>query len=287
MMTKKMLAIATIALGLLGVSCSSDDGPPVANLTLELVGLEVLTNGATYEGWLIVNGEPISTGKFNSAANSLTFPVIASNLEDATEFILSVEPPNDADPSPSKTKLLSGTFSGNVAQVNVNTVVGDFSGVSGKFVMATPTDNVADNDEFGIWFEDPSGVQTVAGLNLPALADGWKYEGWVVFNNIPVTTGTFSDVDSFDDASPYSGNGPSPNYPGEDFLNSAPQGLTFPEDGDVRGKTVMISIEPFPDYNQATPFFVKPLSGIAGQNVAPAVNNMTATNNAPFGRVLR
>ncbi|MDY8135811.1 anti-sigma factor [Aquimarina sp. 2201CG5-10] len=287
MMTKKMMAIFTIALGFLGVSCSSDDGPPVANLTLEIVGLETLTNGATYEGWLIVDGNPVSTGKFNIAANSITFPVVASNLESATEFILSIEPPNDSDPLPSKTKLLSGLFSGNVAQVNANTVIGDFSGISGKFIMATPTDITADNDEFGIWFEDPSGVQVVPGLNLPALADGWKYEGWVVFNNIPVTTGTFTDVDNFDDASPFSGNGTAPNYPGEDFLNSAPQGLTFPQDGDVRGKTVVISIEPSPDYDQATPFFVKPLSGTAGQNTAPAINTLTATNNAPFGRVLR
>ncbi len=287
MMTKRILLAATFVLGMLAVSCSSDDGPPTSNLTLEVVGLEPLSIGATYEGWLIVEGEPVSTGKFTSTASSITFPVVAETLEKATEFVLSVEPPNDTDPAPSKTKLLSGLFSGNVAALTVNTVVADFSNISGKFVIATPTDNVADNDEFGIWFEDPSGVQAVPGLNLPPLADGWKYEGWVVFNNIPVTTGTFSQVDTFDDASPYSGNGQAPNYPGEDFLNSAPFSLTFPEDGDVRGKMVMITVEPSPDFDQATPFFIKPLNGTAQQNVAPAINELTATNNAPFGRVIK
>ncbi|GAA4271666.1 anti-sigma factor [Aquimarina gracilis] len=286
-MKKKILAITTLVLGVFAISCSSDDGPPTSNLTLEIIGLQPLTSGATYEGWLVVEGETLSIGKFNDVSSSITIPVVAERLENATEFILSIEPPNDNDPEPSKTKLLSGLFSGNVAQVSVNTVMQDFSSISGKFIMATPTDNVADNDEFGIWFEDPSGIQAVPGLDLPMLVDGWKYEGWVIFNNIPVTTGTFSDVDTFDDASPFSGNVQSPGYPGEDFLNSAPQGLTFPQDGDVRGKTVVISVEPFPDYDQATPFFVKVLEGTAQQNVAPAINNLTATNTLPFGRVVR
>jgi len=251
------------------------------------LGLEPLSNGATFEGWLIVDGQPVSTGKFNDASTSIDIPVVLETLENATEFILSIEPANDSDPAPSKTKILSGLFADDVAQLSINKVIGDLTGISGKFVMATPTDDVSDNDEFGIWFEDPSGFQVAPGLNLPMLVDGWKYEGWVILNNKPVTTGTFSKVDQADDASPYSGNGTAPNYPGEDFLNTAPQGLTFPQDGDVRGKMVVISIEPFPDFDQATPFFIKPLSGTAQQNVAPALNELKPSNNVPFGRVIR
>ena len=124
-------------------------------------------------------------------------------------------------------------------------------------------------------------------MNLPELGSGWKYEGWVIFNDIPVTTGTFSTVSGFDDASPYSGNSVTPNFPGEDFLNSAPQGLTFPQDADIRGRSVVISIEPSPDYDQATPFILKPLKGTAGQNTTPTLNTLTATNTAPLGRVIR
>lgn len=291
MMTKRILVVALSIVSLLITSCSSDDGPPTSNLTLELIGLEPLTGGASYEAWLVVDGEPVSINKFSSVGTTTVFPVVTTTLESATEFFLSIEAPNDADPKPSKTRILTGTFTGSVAQVVSTTVMADFSSVSGKFVMATPTDNVSDNDEFGIWFEDPSGIQVAPGLDLPPLADGWKYEGWVVLTkngtSFPVSTGTFSDETTFDDASPYSGNGNAPDYPGEDFINSAPQGLTFPEDGDVRGKMVVISVEPSPDYDQATPFFIKPLTGTAQQNVAPAINTLTANNNVPFGRVVR
>ncbi len=287
-MIQRFFSVLACVVMLSAVSCSSDDdGPPTSNLTLEIIGLESLTNGANYEGWIVVDGVFKSTGKFSQVTNPQVFAVNKESLDKATSFVLSIEPPNDSSAEPSQTRLLSGTFNGSVANVDIKSVVTDFNAISGKFVMATPTDNVSDNDQFGIWFEDPSGIVVAPGLNLPKLADGWKYEGWVIFNGTPVTTGTFKEVDTFDDASPYSGNGSAPSYPGEDFLNSAPQGLTFPDDGDVRGKEVVISIEPSPDYDQATPFFVKPLKGMAEQLTAPSVNTMEATNDAPFGRVRR
>lgn len=291
MIKRTLTGMAMIAmLSLAIVSCSKDDGPARSEITLEIVGLETLTSGARYEGWLIVDGEPKSTGKFTSTSSSQTFSAVATDVENATAFELTVEPPNDSDSGPSASKLLSGTFVGNTAAVSINTSIADLTGISGRFVLATPTDdnnNPIANDEFGIWFEDPSGIQSVAGLSLPTLASGWKYEGWVMLNGTPVTTGTFSDENAADDASPYSGNATAPNYPGEDFLNSAPVGLTFPQDGDVRGNAVMVTIEPSPDYDQSTPFFLQPLTGTAGQDVSPAVNDLTANANAPFGRVLR
>ncbi len=292
-MIKKNIIAGILALGLIGVSCSSDDAPvPVANLTMEVIGLEALTNGATYEGWLIVDGTPMSTGKFTNTATSQIFIVNADQLNKASEFVLSIEPPNDNDAGPSNTKLLSGTFSGNTASVTINSVVGNFSTASGKYVMATPTDDPAttDNDEFGIWFEDPNDGTAIAGLDLPQLSSGWKYEGWVIFKNeTPVTTGKFTDVNSFDESSPYSGNAPAPNFPGEDFLSNPPagKGLMFPVDGDVRGKTVVISVEPAEDFDVDNPFFLKPLSGRSTQLTAPAINTLQWNDDAPFGRVLR
>lgn len=287
-MKKRMMAIGMIALTTLGVvSCSKDDGPPTATLTMEVVGLEALTNGARYEGWIIVDGEAISTGKFTSTSNTQNFTAVASQLSEATSFVLSVEPPNDSDPGPSDTKLLSGNFNGTTAEIRVNNAIGDFSSVSGKFVMASPTDTTMDNDQNGIWFMDPNGGSPIAGLDLPILPQGWKYEGWVVIDNTPVSTGTFSSLSGVDDASPYSGNQPAPDFPGEDFINNAPSPLTFPQDGDIRGKQVVISVEPSPDYDQAGPFFFKPLVGIAGQDLAPAVNTLGSNGTGPFGTVKR
>ena len=286
----KFLALGAIVLGTLAfTACSSDDeGPATAELSMEVVGLETLTAGARYEGWIVVDGTPVSTGTFTSTTNNQTFRVNAAQLNDATEFIISIE--SDNDPAPSDTKLLSGSFNGNQANLNVNALVADFSNssVSGKFVIASPTDDNAENEENGIWFMDPNGAVVSPGLSLPTLQKGWwSYEGWVVFNGIPVTTGKFKNIDGPDASSPYSGNLNAPPFPGEDFLNNAPSGLTFPADGDVRGKEVLISIEPDPDYDQATPFFVKPLKGMAGQALAPEISIMAKNDTGPIGKVTR
>ena len=112
----------------------------------------------------------------------------------------------------------------------------------------------------------------MAGLDLPALPEGWKYEGWAVMNGRPISTGTFSDVSDFDDnatTSPFKGDaGDGPAYPGEDYLQNAPAGLTFPTD--LRESTIVISVEPSPD-NSSAPFTLKPLA-----HMVP-VNAMTHT----------
>ena len=44
-----------------------------------------------------------------------------------------------------------------------------------------------------------------AGLELPDLPDGWVYEGWVVADEGPITTGTFTALDAVDSGNPFSG----------------------------------------------------------------------------------
>ncbi|UZO79496.1 hypothetical protein NBT05_11045 [Aquimarina sp. ERC-38] len=289
--TNKLIATTMAALGLLGAtSCSGDDdGAPTAQLTMKVVGLQELTNGARYEGWIIVNGEPVSTGSFTSTSPDQTFTVNAAQLEEATEFVLSIE--SDNDPAPSDSKLLSGRFNdAKTARVGITEVVGNLDAVSGQFVLASPTDNSVNpmnNDENGIWFMNPNNGSPTAGLNLPELQQGWQYEGWVEFEGNLVSTGKFNSVSGSDLASPFSGNDPAPPFPGEDFLNSAPAGLTFPDDGDVRGKRVFISIEPNPDYDQAGAFFVRPLTGMAEQQLAPNTTDLDQTASDPFGTVTR
>ncbi len=123
------------------------------------------------------------------------------------------------------------------------------------------------NDENGIWFGNP-GTPPTASLNLPTLPDGWIYEGWVVGEGGPISTGTFTEFGAVDDSNDFSGteNNVGPPIPGEDFFLNAPGGETFPLD--VRGRTVVISVEPVPD-NSTDPFAAKPLTGVAGQDTAP------------------
>lgn len=259
----KSIIIPFLALGLFFTSCKKDDPETEnGNLTLALSGLEDLGSGYAYEGWLLVDGSPVSTGTFtidaNGALSKTSFEVSNETLESATDFILSIEPSPDSDPAPSDVKVLSGGFSGDAATINTG-IVGDFSSSTGKFLIATPTTSDM-NDEFsGVWFIDNSSGSGMAGLDLPTLGDGWAYEGWAVLNGSPVSTGQFTDPAAADWDAPFSGtDAASPPFPGEDFINNAPSGLTFPTD--LSGQTIVISIEPQPD-NSTAPFALKPLVG--------------------------
>ncbi|MGS2727820.1 anti-sigma factor [Psychroserpens sp. BH13MA-6] len=288
-MIKKMY-LAVLAFSTLAMSCSSDDdssGPTNADLTLNLSGLEALGNDYVYEGWIIVNGAPVSTGTFSSVTFPQTFSVNAAQLNSATAFVLSIEPAIDPDPAPADTKLLRGDFSGNQAAVNTE-LIGNFNAASGQFFLRTPTDEMGMNnmnDENGVWFGTP-GMPPTPNFVLPSLPEGWTYEGWVVGDTGPLTTGTFSAFDSADNAAPFSGTAQSgPPVPGEDFFMNAPAGETFPLD--IRGRMVVISVEPVPD-NSPAPFAIKPLVGIAGDETAPATHNFGQNlASLPTGMVTR
>ncbi|SDR85290.1 anti-sigma factor [Winogradskyella sediminis] len=263
---KKKMILGVLALGMIASSCSSDDdnsSPTNSNLTLNLDGLEALGNNFVYEGWIIVDGSPVSTGTFSSVDFPQTFSVNSTQLEAANTFVLSIEPAVDMDPAPAATKILAGDFSGTTASVNSNSIVADFGASTGTYILATPTDTDDTNEESGVWFLDNSTGSAVAGLNLPTLADGWIYEGWAVLDGTPISTGTFLDPTTADDNAATSifkgdaGNGP--NYPGEDYLQNAPEGMTFPTD--LKGATIVISVEPSPD-NDPAPFTLKPLAHV-------------------------
>ena len=92
-------------------------------LNLSINGLEPLGHAAKYEGWLIVNGSPVSTGRFEVNANGGIAPshfnVNESELSSAAMFVLTIEPNPDPDPAPSDVHILAGPFSGNSAQLTV------------------------------------------------------------------------------------------------------------------------------------------------------------------------
>ena len=109
-----LLAGATIF-----TSCNKEDemmDDEMKNITLNISGLEDLGNDYVYEGWLIVNGAPVSTGTFTVDAmgvlSKTTFSVKAMYVDDATTFVLSIEPADDSDPAPAATKMMAGDFNG-------------------------------------------------------------------------------------------------------------------------------------------------------------------------------
>lgn len=291
------------------IACSDDDDnddvtpATTANFTMDISGLEDLGSGFVYEGWIMVDGTPISTGLFtvdgDGDASQTTFTVDAANLAAATKYILTVEPSPDPDPAPSDQKLVAGDFSGNTANINVEVAPAfgagfDFTTAAGSYFLRTPTDEVSPgnpnnmNDQYGVWFGNP-GTPPTAAFTLPTLPVGWAYEGWVVTANGPISTGTFTEFDAVDGSNMFSGTeyNMGPPVPGEDFFNNAPTGQMFPLD--VRGTTVVISVEPVPD-NDPAPFLLKPLLSMVDANAgtAPMVHSFGQNlGTLPTGTVTR
>lgn len=278
--------IWVLALGALILSGCNKDNDATLNLTLN--NLEDLGADYVYEGWIMVNGSPVTTGTFTVSADGTpsqtAFIVDEEDLEAATAFVLSIEPTNDPDPAPSNTKILSGAFSANEANLAAGDQVGDFSSTVGKYILATPTTTDLTDELSGVWFLDLTSGSPAAGLtNLPTLSEGWAYEGWVVLGGVPVSTGTFRSAAGADDSALFSGAVAGPPFPGEDLVANAPSGLTFPTN--LQGATVVVSIEPVPD-NSANPFLLKPLvSQVAASAADHETFTMTnqATTNFPTG----
>ncbi len=290
---KHLIKFFTLSLivSLFLTSCDSNDS---ADLNLNLTGLEQLGTDYAYEGWIMVDGSPVSTGVFSvdsdgNPSNS-SFEVSNEDLESATAFVLTIEPSPDPDPAPSAVKYLAGDFSGNTASLTIShpAALGtDFTASSGNYILATPTDGGSDTNEFsGVWWLDPT-AGPGPGLDLPSLPNGWVYEGWAVIDGTPLSTGRFSSIQGADDFNGFSGTQGGPPFPGEDFLQNAPSGLNFPVD--LRGQTVVISVEPSPD-NSAAPFTLKPLVSSVLEN-ATDHSSLSMSNNAiqtnPTGTVSR
>ncbi|MCI5058773.1 MAG: anti-sigma factor [Flavobacteriales bacterium] len=279
--------ILYVALGIFACACQKEK-----ELVLDIKGLEDLGSTAAYEGWIIVDDKPVSTGVFtvgSDGAVNKSFDVDRKDLKDATAFVLTIEPSPDDDPAPSDIHILAGDFGDDDAQLTVDhgSALGtSFSTATGNYILATPTDADNTNETSGVWWLDPN-AGPGAGLDLPTLPAGWKYEGWVVVNGTPVSTGTFLSASVADDAAPYSGSTSGPAFPGEDLLMNAPSGLTFPTD--LSSQKVVISVEPSPD-NSTAPFLLKPLVGNVPSAAATGTlytmdNNASATN--PSGTVTR
>lgn len=289
---KKLVFVLIVAFAFVACEKEMDDSmqekSAKSKLDLSFDGLSPLGPDYRYEGWLIVDNMPVSTGKFNITPSGQMSPrvfnVDKDYIENATMFVLSIEPQPDNDPAPSSTKILGGVFSGGMADLSINhpaALATDFATSMGKYILATPTNGPNTNEKSGIWFLSLESESPMEGLDLPELPAGWIYEGWTVIEGMPVTTGTFMKtsemVDNFDGYS--SQENPGPPFPGEDFLMNAPGGLTFPTN--ISGGIAVISVEPYPD-NGPEPFAIKPLVGMIPADAMDHKTYMMDLNAASF-----
>ena len=289
---KNVLFTLVILVSFFFVACEKDDNASTTSeFTLDISGLEDLGDGFVYEGWLIVNGDAITTGTFDvtssGALSQTSFTVDSDDLSSASTFVLTIEPSPDPDPAPSDVHILAGDFSGSAASLTIDhpaALNNDFAQSAGTYILATPTDGMNNNENSGIWFLDPM-AGPGAGLTLPTLPAGWVYEGWAVKDGQPLTTGTFTSVAGADAFSGFSGTQGGPPFPGEDFVANAPSGISFPLD--LAGGAAVISIEPVPD-NSPAPFLLKPLVGSIPTGAQDHTPYTIDTNlNFPTGQVSR
>ncbi|MFN5201003.1 MAG: hypothetical protein ACK5HM_04335, partial [Gemmatimonas sp.] len=186
-----MLA-AVLSVGIL-TACGDDDDltEPVVGRTVSLsfTGLEPLANGFHYEGWVILNGQPVSTGKFNlTASGSLVslsgMPIangtftVGQDVRSSSAVVLTIEPAGDVDAVPADSKLIGGAVTGGAAAMSVGfsgALGNSFSGVAGNYLLATPTSASTTDELSGIWFMRLVNGTGQAGLTLPVLPAGWVY----------------------------------------------------------------------------------------------------------------
>jgi hypothetical protein len=264
-MDRRTFIVSFFALILLiFMGCSNKITDTTGQLRLDISGLGNLGQLARYEAWLVVNGTPISAGKFSvndqGVLSTTNFSVEKDILNAATSCFISVEPSPDPLTSPSNHIILGGDFADESATStplyinNPLALNNDFNSATGKYVLQSPTDNISTNQSSGVWFMDISSGFPQTGLDLPTLPAHWKYEAWAVIEGHTLSMGKFTANDQSDDSSYYCGTDhPQLSYPGEDFVNHLPAGIATPVM--MNGKNIFITIEPDPDFS-TEPFFI-------------------------------
>jgi hypothetical protein len=240
------------------VSCSGGEstgpgigvGTSLALTTTSLAPLDPAREGS-YEAWAIdAAGTLHSLGRFTPTSGSLSF---ASPIAHARSFVITIEPPGDADNAPSALHLLRGNVVAGRAElslVDAVTRAGPLREQPGTFTMFSPSDNAGgypSHEEAGVWLFNVRPRETPQNdmwVRLAPLHQGWTYEGWMVrdFGTpneiwlsygkfVPDATGALSEKDDTG-WGPFSGivnyrTESVENFPGDDWISN-PLGYPFP-----------------------------------------------------------
>lgn len=201
-------------------------------------------------------------------ARTISGTLIPNNRIDAGEdiytwdrMVVTIEPVNDPAPAePSVTLVYSGDIIDTVSTVAMRFPVNLASdNVTATYFLASASDGfkfhkigfVIDsarqrNASFGIYFGDLKFVFPVLprfkgdtldtipfplpSLNIPALPQGWQYEGWISWRGKLLSTGKFARGDTADFSNPYKDTlFDMFNLPGEELFKNPPPDWTFPK----------------------------------------------------------
>ncbi|MBX7152777.1 hypothetical protein K1X84_14190 [bacterium] len=302
-------------LTLVFVGCSKDDSGFFSGIYFDRSPRELRDGQGFYEMWLgfpkagggiewesilrFDNVESTNKPFLDGKAAQLKLP--ERDISEASAAAVSIELQNDSDPLQPNRIFMSGNFINGIAflelsgQYAFDMQLDDPTLISGKFVLATPSDSLDNNDASGVWFVDMpfgNGVQG-AGLKLPSLPSGFHYEAWVATRTetVCISTGAFTQAagNDINGAGPNGGGAAIPLFPGEDLVfdkwNADVQGRQLPLGIDtnaykeafkfpiainheiainpITGEKdfwdIVVSIEPEPDNDPEEPFAIFPL----------------------------
>lgn len=161
---------------------------------------------------------------------------------DLKELRLTQEPPAASHRTPSKQLLLKGPVQSGKADLALAAPFepGALETSTGSYLLDNPsTESLADMNGVCFMNERRSG----GGLQVPfPPPEEWGYESWIELKGKMLPLGKFVDPDGPDDWNGYSGR--MPPFPGEDFNENLPEGITggfnLP---DLRGARLIISVE--------------------------------------------
>jgi hypothetical protein len=288
------LTLSIIILSLAGCDYfDNSDSLKSAVIEVNISGLPSIPDSMTFVAWFdqdLAGFDPIKVFAKDADQNgNLTYssekPL--GNLLDAQIFLFTIEREsavNDSGFAPTNSRLImSGRFKSGNCILDLGESVKQFSDISAVFSLATPTNGNSTSELSGVWFVDSLTTGgPKAGLKLPELFSSWRYEGWVEINGTLVSTGRFIDTEGADLFSEYSSTGNGYPFPGEDFLQNAPVGLTFPTN--LSGQKVYISLERNDGLNSGVAPFAVLLSGNIPASAQDGVSYlMVKTNNSVPG----
>jgi len=214
----------------------------------------------------------------------------------------------DTVKGPSNYKIIAAKTTANSGNFDVGNEIildFDFESAQAKYFLDTPTDTMNTNLKRGLWFvnldsafseiKDSTGtvvgidttIKRINGLDLPELPEDWLYEGLIVFGSDTISMGTFTNPIGADDSSKYgAGMASGYKFPGEDFINNPPSGVTFPSD--LSGSEVFVTIiAPHPEKanNPLTlvPFKTTIPTGSEARHIYEMENN---TSTFPSGNLM-
>lgn len=237
-------SLALLVLALVAAACA----PARTRLALAAHHLRPLDPAhGHYELWAETPAGPVSAGRLTPATTAAAVPA-----RGVTALFLTQEPPDDADPAPSRQLVLRGEVAGGKASLVPGVTPAAVAGATGAFLLDNPVTVDDPTDRNGVWLATYMNRRYKPGVRLYDAPDGWLWAGWVIYRGHALRMGKFRNGGDNDDWAGYSGRkGNTPlidpagrPMPGEDFIANLPAGIPTGRDlPDLAGATVLVTLE--------------------------------------------